>query len=81
MGSEQRPALWQSEAAITHSLHRSRRHGSCNFPWDLIPQIIELAKEIDPQMPLAEIRDAWTEFNRSHRCPRIGNSKTSPNRG
>jgi hypothetical protein len=32
MGSEQRPALWQSEAAITHSLHRSRRHGSCNFP-------------------------------------------------
>lgn len=38
-----------------------------------IAHVIELAHLIDPQMPLVEIRDVWTEFNRHHRRPRIGN--------
>ena len=34
--------------------------------------LVVLAEQIDPGMPMAEVRKAWSQFNNHHRTPRIG---------
>lgn len=37
-----------------------------------LTHLIALAERVDPHMQMAEIRAAWSRFNKFHRTPRLG---------